>query len=221
MDGLYVLALLALAFAIFAQIKVFVTFKKYEKEKNHQGLTGCEVARKILDDNGLSYVNVEVTGGHLTDHFDPRTNVIRLSQSVYNGYSISALGVAAHEAGHALQYAHDYSPIKVRSALIPVTRFGSIAAVPLVILGIYLGVSAFISLGIVLYSVLLVFQIVTLPVEFNASERAIDILENRLGLFSVEVEGAKKVLSAAALTYVAAMVSTLITLIRLLALRKR
>ncbi|MCH5192512.1 MAG: zinc metallopeptidase [Oscillospiraceae bacterium] len=215
----YYLLIPAIIFALYAQLKVKLTFSKYSDINNQHGYTAKEVARRILDDNGLYNVSIEYIAGELTDHYDPTTNVIRLSESVYNSTSVAAIGVAAHEVGHAIQHAQGYTPIKIRQAIIPVTQIGSRLAVPLVLLGIV--ISAFdwlIPVGILLYTGVVLFQAVTLPVEFNASGRALRTLDDNLILYKDEVKQARKVLSAAAMTYVAAMFSALMSLLRLIAI---
>lgn len=214
----YVLAIPALIFAIFAQIKVKTTFSKYSSQNNQHGYTAKEVARKILDDNGLCNVGIEYVRGNLTDHYDPSANVIRLSDSVYNSSSVAAVGVAAHEVGHAIQHAKGYAPIKLRQSVIPITRIGSTLAVPLVLVGmLFSSLSFLVPAGILLYAGAAFFQAVTLPVEFDASGRALKTLDENLILYKDEVKMAKKVLSAAAMTYVAAMFSSLVSLLRLIA----
>ena len=163
--------------SVWAQIKVQTTFEKYSKMRTSRGMTGYMAARKILDENGLFYVNIEQVRGHLSDHYDPRTCVIRLSDEVYHSSSPAAIGVAAHEAGHALQYAKGYAPIKLRSALVNVTSFGSMMAIPLFFIGLIAAYEPLMLAGIVLYSAIAFFQLVTLPVEFNASGRALKVLK--------------------------------------------
>ena len=215
----------AMIFAFWAQYKVQSTFKKYDRIKTQRGMTGADAARKILDSNGLYDVKVEYVRGHLNDHYDPRTNVIRLSDATYGSTSVAALGVAAHEAGHAVQHATGYFPIKLRGAIIPVTRFGSMLAMPLFIIGLLM--TGFMNIdpvvgqylmfgGIALFSLSTLFQLVTLPVEFNASSRALRTLEESRMLYGEEISGAKQVLSAAAMTYVAALASSLASLLRLI-----
>lgn len=226
-DWTYIIFVLpAVIFSIWASINVNTTFEKYSKVKSHYGITGAMAARRLLDENGLSHVKIERVGGNLTDHFDPRTNVIRLSQSTHDNSSPAAIGVAMHEAGHAIQYATNYKPIKFRQKLIPITNFGSKLAIPLVILGTLLsvlgGVYSYIALaGVILYGFCVLFQLVTLPVEFNASRRAVKALENTYMLKDEEVPIVKKVLSAAALTYVAALAVSLTQLLRLLLIVSR
>lgn len=221
-DSTYLIVLPAIIFALIAQLMVKSTFSKYSNESNQHGYTAKEVARKILDENGLYNVSIEYISGNLTDHYDPSANVIRLSDSVYNSTSVAAIGVAAHEVGHAIQHAQGYSPIKIRQAIIPITQIGSRLAVPLVLLGML--ISAFqwlIPVGIFLYAGVVLFQAVTLPVEFNASGRALKTLDENVILYKDEVRMAKKVLTAAAMTYVAAMFSALMSLLRLILLSNR
>ena len=217
-DWTILLVLPALFISIWAQIKVSTTFKKYSNVFTRKGVTGYQAARRILDANGLSYVRIERVRGHLTDHYDPRQNVIRLSESVYDRANVAAVGVAAHEAGHAVQYAQDYSPIKLRAAILPVTKYGSMLAIPLFFIGLTLAKSSFMLLGIILYSAVALFQLVTLPVEFNASARAMKSLEGTGILVEDEPKYARKVLTAAAMTYVAALLTSLATLLRLIIL---
>ena len=220
-DWTVLILLPALILSVWAQFRVQSTFNKYAKIYNRRGLTGADAARRILDANGLHHVRIEQVHGHLSDHFDPRANVIRLSDSVYGSPSAAAVGVAAHEAGHALQYAKGYAPIKLRAAIIPVTRFGSMLAMPLFFIGLLVAFYPLLVAGILLYSAVTVFQLVTLPVEFNASSRAMETLEHSGILSGEELKGARRVLSAAAMTYVAALVTSLLTLLRLLLLANR
>ncbi len=217
-DWTILIVLPALIISIWAQIKVQSTYKKYSRVFTKRGITGAEAARAILDANGLRYVRIEHVRGHLTDHYDPRANVIRLSDSVYNTASTAAVGVAAHEAGHAVQYAQDYSPIKFRSAIIPVSKYGSMLAIPLFFIGLIFAFEAFMLVGIILYAAVALFQLATLPVEFNASARALKALKGSHILTDDELSCAKKVLSAAAMTYVAALLTSLLTLLRLIIL---
>ncbi|MDE7294343.1 MAG: zinc metallopeptidase [Oscillospiraceae bacterium] len=218
---MYGLLLLSIAFSLIAQGLVQLNFKKYSKVLNSRGITGADAARAILDRNGLSNVRIERVAGTLTDHYDPTANVIRLSDGVYDSSTVAAVGVAAHEAGHAVQYGVGYAPIKLRSAIIPVTQIGAKLTTPLVLLGLMLSWGVLIDLGIIVFCAVVIFQAVTLPVEFNASGRALTILRDSYILDGDELNGARKVLIAAALTYVAALVSALISLLRLLALRGR
>lgn len=223
-DWLYiVLVLPAVIFAIIASARVNSTFKKYSGTFSSSGLTGAQVARKILDINGLYDVRIEQVSGSLTDHFDPRTRVIRLSDTTYNSLSTAAHGVAAHEVGHAIQHSTGYIPIKIRQAIIPITNIGSRLAMPLIIVGIFLSIFgeyfAWIAYtGVICFAVCVLFQLVTLPVEFNASKRALRALENNHILVGSEIVGAKKVLNAAAMTYVASLAVSLTQLLRLVLL---
>lgn len=221
-DPTYWIVLPAVIFALIAQIKVKSTFSKYSSEKNEHGYTAREVARKILDENGLYNVQIEYVQGNLTDHYDPSASVVRLSDSVYNSTSVAAIGVAAHEVGHAIQHAQGYAPIKIRQAIIPITQIGSNLAVPLVLVGMLFSALDFlIPVGIFLYAGVVLFQAVTLPVEFNASGRALKTLDENVILYKDEVKMAKKVLTAAAMTYVAAMFSALMSLLRLIMIANR
>lgn len=220
-DQTIVILIPAMIFSLIAQLMVKSTFSKYSGIRNSRGYTGADAARAILDKNGLSYIRIEHINGELTDHYDPGANVIRLSDSVYNNDSVAAVGVAAHEAGHAVQYAEGYGPIKIRSAIIPITQFGSNLSTPLVILGIMLSSNALITAGILLFCTVVLFQAITLPVEFNASGRALRVLRDEHFLEDDEMKGAKSVLTAAALTYVAAMFTALASLARLLLIRNR
>lgn len=221
-DPTYLLVLPAIIFALIAQIMVKSTFSKYSSENNQHGYTAKEVARKILDENGLYSVSIEYVSGNLTDHYDPSANVIRLSDSVYNSTSVASIGVAAHEVGHAIQHAQGYAPIKIRQAIIPITQIGSSLALPLVFIGMLIGALQWlIPIGIFLYTGVVLFQAVTLPVEFNASGRALKTLDENVILYKSEVKMAKKVLTAAAMTYVAAMFSSLMSLLRLILISNR
>lgn len=221
-DWTYVyLVLPCVLLSLWASHRVNSTFQKYSRQYSQRRLTGAEAARRVLAANGVYDVRIERVSGNLTDHFDPKTNVIRLSDSVFDSTSTAAIGVAAHEAGHAVQYAVGYAPIKLRSAIIPVTNFGSKIAMPLILLGILF--SAFggfsdtlVYLGIACFGFSFVFQLVTLPVEFNASRRAIQTIESAELLTVEEQKGAKKTLTAAAMTYVAATATALAQLLRLI-----
>ncbi|MBO5891610.1 MAG: zinc metallopeptidase [Oscillospiraceae bacterium] len=216
-----ILVLPCIILSIWASTNVNSTFKKYSKQFSSRRITGAEAARRVLAANGVSGVRIERVSGNLTDHFDPKTNVIRLSDSVYDASSVAAIGVAAHEAGHAVQYAQSYGPIKLRAAIIPVTNFGSKLAMPLILLGVLLGVAGeynytLVYIGIACFALSLVFQLVTLPVEFNASRRAMQAIESAEILSQEERRGARKTLSAAAMTYVAATAVSLAQILRLL-----
>ncbi len=204
-----------LIISLWAQIKVKTTYQKYSTVYSRSGMTAEVAVRKILDSNGLFNVGITRVPGELTDHYDPRSNTIALSDSVYGNTSVAAIGVAAHEAGHAIQHAVGYGPIKLRTALVPVTNIGSRLAMPLFIIGLLLAYQPLAYAGIILFSLTVVFQLVTLPTEFNASHRAVKALEN--GYFNdEELKGTKKVLSAAAMTYLAALFVALASLLRLL-----
>ncbi len=220
-DLLYILP--ALVLTLWASIRVKTTYAKFAKVQAQSGITATAAARRILDRAGLSHVSVERIAGDLTDHYDPRTNVIRLSDSVADSTSIAAIGVAAHECGHAIQHAKAYLPIRIRQAIIPVTSISSRLAVPLVLLGILLTTVAenLISVayaGVILFGIAVLFQLVTLPVEFNASGRALSILSESGMLVGKEVKGARRVLNAAAMTYVAALAASVLQMLRLLSI---
>ena len=215
-----VLVLPCVLLSLWASSSVNATFKKYSNQFSRRGITGAQAAERVLRANGVTGVRIDRVSGNLTDHYDPRTNVIRLSDSVYGSTSTAAIGVACHEAGHAVQYAHNYAPIKLRAAIIPVTNIGSKLAMPLILIGILLsafeGLSfGFVYLGIACFGLSLVFQLVTLPVEFNASRRAMSAIESGELLTAEEARGAKKTLTAAAMTYVAATAVSLAQLLRL------
>ncbi len=198
---------------LWAQMKMKSTFAKYEKVQTLEGLTGAQAARRILDNSGLQNVRVERVGGRLSDHYDPRTNVVRLSDVTYNSATVGAVGVAAHECGHAIQHAQGYLPIKIRSAIVPITNIGSGLSVPLIFLGLFLTIPNLVTLGIILFSLVVIFQLVTLPVEFNASRRAMAILDSSNMVTPEESNGVRQVLTAAALTYVAALLTSLLQLL--------
>ena len=211
-DATYLILIPAILFSLWAQSQVKNTYARYSKA--FAGLTGEEAARMVLEMNGITGVTIEPVAGELTDHFDPKTNTIRLSRGVYDVTSVAAVGVAAHEAGHAVQYAVGYSPIKIRTAIIPVTQIGSYLSWPLLLIGILLGSDTLAMAGVLLFCAVVAFQLVTLPVEFNASARAIETIEFQHLLEGDEVSGAKKVLRAAALTYVAALLMSALQLLR-------
>lgn len=221
-DWTYVaLVLPCLIFAMAASANVNSTFKRYSKELSRRHLTGAEAAQRVLSANGVSGVRFERVSGNLTDHYDPRSNVIRLSDDVFGSTSIAAIGVACHEAGHAVQYAKGYAPIKLRAAIIPVTNFGSRLAMPLILLGLLFSAGSYfgdtmVYLGIACFGLSVLFQLVTLPVEFNASRRALQAIESNELLTEEEYRGARKTLTAAAMTYVAATAVALAQLLRLL-----
>ena len=218
-----VLVLPCVILSLWASSNVNSTFQKYSQQFSIRRLTGAQAAQRVLSHNGVSGVRIERVSGNLTDHFDPKTNVIRLSDSVYDSTSTAAIGVACHEAGHAVQYAQNYGPIKLRAAIIPVTNIGSKLAMPLILIGLLLAAAetvsfTFVYLGIACFGLSLVFQLVTLPVEFNASRRAMAAIESANLLTDEEQKGAKKTLTAAALTYVAATATALAQLLRLILL---
>lgn len=217
-DPTYFLVLIGVVLSLLAQAKVNTTFSKYSRVGNVRRMTGAEAAQRILHDAGVYDVRVEHIAGNLTDHFDPRTKVLRLSDAVYGQASVAAIGVAAHECGHAIQHARGYAPLKLRSMLVPVANFGAKIAWPLIIFGLFItGESSLllINLGIIAFLGSVLFQVVTLPVEFNASNRAIQILGNAGMLQNDELRGARKVLNAAALTYVASAATAILQLLRI------
>lgn len=207
--------------ALLAQAQLKSTYAKYGQMFNREGLTGAQAARMILDRNGLSRIRIERISGNLTDHYSPKENVIRLSDSTFNAATIGAVGVAAHEAGHAIQYDVGYFPIRLRNGIIPVCQIGSQLSWPLFLLGLIFQYGILLDIGIVLFCLATLFQVITLPVEFNASRRAMETLENESMLAPDELKGARKVLTAAAMTYVAALVTALAHLLRMLVLRNR
>ena len=220
-DWTYLLVLPFVILSLIASANVNSTFKRYAEVFSRRGLTAAEAARRVLADNGVTNVKIERVRGHLTDHYDPRTNTIRLSENVHDSSSVASIGVACHEAGHAVQHAVGYFPIKVRTAIVPITNFGSALAMPIFIVGLLLTYygeqySIIAYIGIALFSLCVIFQLVTLPTEFNASRRAINAISSNGILDEREIQGAKKVLTAAAMTYVAALAVSLMQLLRLL-----
>ena len=210
-----------LLFSFYCQIKVKRAFRRYSSVHAMCGMTGAQAAARLLQLNGITDVQIRQIGGTLTDYYDPKNKEISLSGDVYNATSVAAIGVACHEAGHACQHAQGYAPLKIRNAAIPATRIGSSLGIPLVLLGMVFTWRPLIMVGIVLYALVALFQLLTLPVEFNASRRALQTIESNQFLTEQEYRGAKKVLTAAALTYVAALASALATLLRLLLLAGR
>ncbi len=210
-----------LLFSFYCQIKVKRAFRRYSSVHAMCGMTGAQAAARLLQLNGITDVQIRQIGGTLTDYYDPKNKEICLSGDVYNATSVAAIGVACHEAGHACQHAQGYAPLKIRNAAIPATRIGSSLGIPLVLLGMVFTWRPLIMVGIVLYALVALFQLLTLPVEFNASRRALQTIESNQFLTEQEYRGAKKVLTAAALTYVAALASALATLLRLLLLAGR
>lgn len=218
-DSTLILLIPVLALAFFAQSKVKGNYRKFNKVNNSSGITGASVARMILDRNGLHDVRIVPVEGELTDHYDPRNKTVSLSRNVFNGRTVSALSIAAHEVGHAIQHSVNYAPLTIRASILPVASIGSTAAFPLFFIGLIMSFPVMMDIGIILFAGALLFHVVTLPVEFNASRRAIAELTNGLVTTDQEIRGAKKVLNAAALTYVAATLMALVHLLRLLLIR--
>ena len=212
----FILVIPALIISLIAQAKVKTTYAKMSKVMNSRGLTGAMAAEAVLRYYGITDVRIEQVAGSLTDHFDPRSNVIRLSEGVYNAPSIAAVGIACHEAGHAAQHAENYKPIAVRNAVLPVANIGSASGLWIALIGLAMNVRIMILIGIILYAFVAIFQLVTLPVEFNASSRALKVIEETNMLQGEEYQGAKKVLSAAAMTYVAALLVSVMSLLRVI-----
>lgn len=211
-----ILVIPAMLLAVWAQVRVKSTYGKFAKVGNTRGITGAYAAQAVLTHYGINDVRIEQVSGKLSDHYDPKAKVIRLSTEVYGGSSIAAVGIACHEAGHAAQHAENYVPIKVRNTLVPICNIGSTLGVPLAILGYFLGFEPLITVGLLLYAAISLFHLVTLPVEFNASNRAIKVIEETGLLYDDETSGAKKVLKAAAMTYVASLIVALANLLRLI-----
>jgi len=219
-DWTFIVIIPAIILSAWAQIKVSSSFNKYSKVININGYTGENVARMLLDSNGLYDVPIELINGKLTDHYDPRNRVMRLSREVFYGNSVASIGVAAHETGHAIQHNERYSPLEIRNAIVPVVNFSSRASWIIFLLGMFLGLGYFINVGIILFIAVVIFQLITLPVEFDASNKALKILQQRNILYGNEIKGAKAVLSAAAMTYVAAAIMSLLQLVRLIAISR-
>ena len=217
-DSTYILVLIGVVISMIASAKLNSTYQRYSSVRSMCGLTGAEVAQKLLNNQGIYDVTVRRVAGNLTDHYDPRTKTVNLSDSVYGSTSIAAIGVAAHECGHAMQDASDYSPLRIRAALVPAAKLGSSLAWPLILIGLLLGGggSTLAGIGILLFSLAVLFQLVTLPVEYNASHRAVTLLDSTGILSGQEVGQTRSVLSAAALTYVAAAAASILQLLRLL-----
>ncbi len=218
-DPTYMLVLIGVVICLAASAKMRSTFSRYSRIRNHSGMTGREVAEQVLHRAGIYDVRVEHVSGNLTDHYDPRSKVLRLSDATYGSASVAAVGVAAHECGHAIQHATGYAPLAFRSALVPVANFGSTIAWPLILIGLLFNSQSsvlFLNLGILAFSLAVLFQIVTLPVEFNASSRAIRMLSGNGMLYEDEVQATRKVLTAAALTYVAGAASAILQLLRII-----
>lgn len=219
-DPTMVILIPAILLTLYAQRKVQTSFAKYLKVPTRKGFSGVQVARQLLDKNGLQDLPIELTNGKLSDHYDPKNRVLRLSRDVYQGSSIASVSVAAHEVGHAIQHADGYAPLSLRNMIFPIARFGSSAAWFFILAGLFIpSLGGLMDIGIILFSAAVLFQLVTLPVEFNASSRALNLLGANGFIVSDESKGAKKVLNAAALTYVAAMASGIAQLLRLLLIR--
>ncbi len=218
-DPTYILVIIGVVISLAASARVRSTFARYSRVRSMSGLTGAQAAQRLLQASGIYDVQIEHVRGNLTDHYDPRTKVLRLSDSVYGQSSLAAIGVAAHECGHAIQHQHAYFPLQLRSAIVPVANFGSMMAWPIILLGLFLGGSPLlINIGIILFTAAVLFQVITLPVEFNASKRAITRLGETKILYDEELRQSKKVLNAAALTYVAAAAASILQLLRLIIL---
>ena len=220
-DPTYLILIPAILISAWAQFKVSSTFNKYSTVRSINGYTGAQVARILLNDAGLQEVEIQQVPGRLSDHYDPRAKVLRLSSDVYGSTSVASIGVAAHEVGHAIQDKESYSALVFRNAIVPLVNFSSSLSWILFFIGILLSYSTLVTIGIILFSVVVLFQLVTLPVEFNASSRALKLLEARGILYDKEVDGARNVLSAAALTYVAATLMAVLQLVRLIAISNR
>ncbi len=210
-----ILVIPAMIISIWAQYKVKSTFNKFSKVRNVRNVTGAYAAQAVLSYYGISDVRIERVGGKLTDHFDPKAKVIRLSEGVYDSTSVAAIGVACHEAGHAAQHAEGYTPIRIRNSIIPVCNIGSKLGIPIALIGLFMSAEPVIYIGLALYAGIFIFHLVTLPVEFNASRRAISVIDSTDLLYDDEIGGAKKVLSAAAMTYVASMLVALASFLRI------
>ena len=218
-DPTYLLVIIGAVLCIVAQLLIKSTFRKYSKVMSRSGMTGAQAAQRILQLSGIYDVRIERTRGELTDHYDPTAKVLRLSDSVYGSNSIAAIGVAAHECGHAVQHDKGYTPLKIRSALVPAANIGSRLGIPIIIIGVLIGMNPLIiQIGIWVFALAVLFQIVTLPVEFNASGRALSMIGNYGLMENDETRGCRKVVSAAALTYVAAAASSVMQLLRLIIL---
>lgn len=217
----FILVMPMVIFSLVASVKVKSAFNKYFKVFSQRGLTGAQAAEEVLKFYGITNVAIQLVAGELTDHYDPKANVIRLSDKVYNSTSVAAIGVACHEAGHAAQYAEGYSPVKVRSVIYPACSIGSKVGFPLAFLGLVFSFDFLVTLGIALFGLAVLFQVLTLPVEFNASRRAIKVIDEIGVLRDDEISGAKKVLTASALTYVASLAVSVANLLRLILLSNR
>lgn len=217
-DPTMILVLIGAALSMWASSRVNSTFRKYSQVRSMTGMTGAEAAKRILNSQGIFDVTVQPVSGQLTDHYDPRTKTVNLSEAVYGQTSVAAVGVAAHECGHAIQDNVGYMPLRLRAAFVPVANLGSRMAMPLILIGFFLSLGPFIEVGIWMFVLAVLFQVITLPVEFNASSRAVKLLDQVGILQGQEVDGTRKVLGAAALTYVAAVAASVLTLLRLVLL---
>ena len=219
-DSTYILIIIGIMLTLLASAKVKATYARYSKVRSKGGYTGAQTAERILHNAGIYDVSIEHVNGNLTDHYDPRNKVLRLSDAVYNSASVAAIGVAAHECGHAIQHDKGYAPLSIRSVLVPAANFGATISWPMILIGFFItgSGSILVQLGILFFSLAVLFQLVTLPVEFNASSRAVRILGESGILYEDEVKGAKSVLRAAALTYVAAAAASILQLLRLILL---
>lgn len=220
-DATYILVIIAAVISMIASGRVKSTYARYAKVAGSSGMTGAECAKRILQANGINDVTVQHVQGELTDHYDPRTKTVNLSDSVYGSTSVAAVGVAAHECGHVIQHHTSYVPLSVRTAIVPVANFGSMASWPIILLGLFLGMGFLVEIGVFVYVGVVLFQMVTLPVEFDASRRALIQLNEQQILAPGEVALSKKVLSAAAMTYVASAAAAILQLIRLLSIANR
>ncbi len=217
-DWTYFLVIIGAIIGAIASSNVKSTYAKYGRVGSHSGMTAMDAARRILDNAGLRHVRIERISGDLTDHYSPKEQILRLSDTTINSTSVAAIGVAAHECGHAIQHAKGYAPLNIRNAIVPVVNLGSKLSWPILMVGLLFSIGGLLDLGIILFSLTFLFQVITLPVEFDASSKALKILDNSNMLYEEELRGAKKVLSAAALTYVAAAVASLLSLLRLIIL---
>ncbi|WP_315114962.1 zinc metallopeptidase [uncultured Clostridium sp.] len=220
-DSTMIILLPAMLISLWAQMRINSTYEKYSRLKSSNGYTGAQVARRLLDSHGLHDVPIELVRGKLTDHYDPRNRVMRLSSEVYHGTSVAAIGIAAHETGHAFQHEENYSPLVIRNSIVPVANIGSRLSWTIFFVGLLFSIPSLLNTGIYLFLAVVIFQLITLPVEFNASSRAMDVLEGTGILYGEEAEGARKVLKAAAMTYVAAAITAISQLLRLIALSNR
>ncbi len=220
-DGTYVFVILGLIICSFATMNVQRVYARYKRVGNHRGMTAVEMAERLLSQAGLYNVSIEVTDGEMTDHYDPRSRVVRLSRGTYQSNSVAALGIAAHECGHAIQHNLGYAPLTLRNMILPVVNISSVMYWPIFILGLIFSFTPLIQAGIIVFLFVLLFQVITLPVELNASKRALQYLGDTNTLDRIELKGAKKVLRAAAMTYIAAVAASALQLLRLVVLSNR